>query len=272
MGFRNHSPRATAIATLAVVLAVADVAVIGFADPAALVAATPTQPLTIETAAFSKVVVASAPSGPSEPNSQPVYASRVVSTELRDDTVASKVTKAALSRVEARVRHSKVRAEAATSVVRHLPKPKPKPAATASSSSSSSSRVTFAGGSSAARNRVVQIALNQLNDRYVAGGTGPSSFDCSGLVRYVFGRFGLDLPHSSYADFGVGRDVPRAALEPGDLVFFDSLGHVGVYVGAGSFIHAPHSGTTVSIASMGDPWYSARYVGARRVGRATAQG
>jgi len=121
--------------------------------------------------------------------------------------------------------------------------------------------------------RAARYARRLLGVPYSYGGDSPSSgFDCSGLVRYVFGRFGLDLPHSSYADFGVGRDVPRAALEPGDLVFFDSLGHVGVYVGAGSFIHAPHSGTTVSIASMGDPWYSARYVGARRVGRATAQG
>jgi cell wall-associated NlpC family hydrolase len=121
--------------------------------------------------------------------------------------------------------------------------------------------------------RAARYARRLLGVPYSSGGDSPSSgFDCSGLVRYVFGHFGLDLPHSSYADFGVGQVVARAALRPGDLVFFDGLGHVGVYVGAGSFIHAPHAGATVSITSMADPWYSARYVGARRVGRSTAQG
>jgi cell wall-associated NlpC family hydrolase len=117
--------------------------------------------------------------------------------------------------------------------------------------------------------RAARYARRMLGVPYRYGGDSPSSgFDCSGLVRYVFGHFGLSLPHSSYADFGVGRHVARAALRPGDLVFFDGLGHVGMYVGAGSFIHAPHSGTTVRISSLSDPWYSSRYVGARRVGRA----
>jgi cell wall-associated NlpC family hydrolase len=117
--------------------------------------------------------------------------------------------------------------------------------------------------------RAARYARRMLGVPYRYGGDSPSSgFDCSGLVRYVFGHFGLSLPHSSYADFGVGRHVGRAALRPGDLVFFDGLGHVGLYVGSGSFIHAPHSGTTVRISSLTDPWYSSRYVGARRVGRA----
>jgi cell wall-associated NlpC family hydrolase len=121
--------------------------------------------------------------------------------------------------------------------------------------------------------RAARYARRLVGVPYSYGGDSPGSgFDCSGLVRYVFGHFGLDLPHSSYADFGVGQEVTRAALQPGDLVFFDGLGHVGVYVGADSFIHAPHSGTTVSLTSMADPWYSARYVGARRVGRSTDQG
>jgi cell wall-associated NlpC family hydrolase len=116
--------------------------------------------------------------------------------------------------------------------------------------------------------RAARYAHRLIGVPYRYGGDSPSGgFDCSGLVRYVFGRFGLSLPHSSYADFGVGRGVVRAALRPGDLVFFDGLGHVGLYVGSGSFIHAPHSGTTVRITSMSDPWYSSRYVGARRVGR-----
>ena len=116
--------------------------------------------------------------------------------------------------------------------------------------------------------RAARYARRLIGVPYRYGGDSPGGgFDCSGLVRYVFGRFGVDLPHSSYADFGLGRYVGRAALRPGDLVFFDGVGHVGMYVGAGSFIHAPHSGTTVRISSMSDPWYSSRYDGARRVVR-----
>ena len=117
--------------------------------------------------------------------------------------------------------------------------------------------------------RAARYARRLLGVPYRYGGDSPrSGFDCSGLVRYVFGHFGLELPHSSYADFDLGRGVPRAGLRPGDLVFFDGLGHVGLYVGSGRFIHAPHSGATVRITSMSDPWYSARYAGARRVVRA----
>lgn len=117
--------------------------------------------------------------------------------------------------------------------------------------------------------RAARYARRLLGVPYRYGGDSPrSGFDCSGLVRYVFGQFGVDLPHSSYADYGLGRQVPRSSLRPGDLVFFDGVGHVGLYVGAGRFIHAPHSGTTVTVASLSDPWYSARYDGARRVVRA----
>ena len=116
--------------------------------------------------------------------------------------------------------------------------------------------------------RAARYARRMLGVPYRYGGDSPrSGFDCSGLVRYVFGRFGLELPHSSYADYGVGRHVARGALRPGDLVFFDGLGHVGLYVGSNRFIHAPHSGSTVRITSLGDPWYRSRYEGARRVVR-----
>ena len=120
-------------------------------------------------------------------------------------------------------------------------------------------------------NRAARYARRLLGVPYRYGGDSPSTgFDCSGLVRYVFGHFGLDLPHSSYADFGLGTRVPRNSLRPGDLVFFDGVGHVGLYVGYDRFIHAPHSGTSVRITSLNDPWYSSRYEGARRVVRATA--
>jgi cell wall-associated NlpC family hydrolase len=83
-------------------------------------------------------------------------------------------------------------------------------------------------------------------------------------VRYVYGHFGVTLPHSSFAQFGLGRRVSRSSLRPGDLVFFDGLGHVGMYIGNGRFIHAPHSGTRVRIETLAG-WYGARFSGARRL-------
>jgi len=112
--------------------------------------------------------------------------------------------------------------------------------------------------------RAVQFARRLLGVPYRWGGDSPSGFDCSGFVRYVYAHFGLSLPHSSYADFGLGRQVSRGSLRPGDLVFFDGVGHVGMYVGGGRFIHAPHTGTSVQVTSLAEPWYSSSYDGARR--------
>jgi cell wall-associated NlpC family hydrolase len=112
--------------------------------------------------------------------------------------------------------------------------------------------------------RVVDYAKRFRGVRYVYGGSSPrSGFDCSGFVRYVYAHFGVSLAHSSYAQFGLGRRVGRASLRPGDLVFFDGLGHVGIYIGNSRFIHAPHSGTRVRIETLAG-WYSSRFDGARR--------
>jgi cell wall-associated NlpC family hydrolase len=113
--------------------------------------------------------------------------------------------------------------------------------------------------------KVVKFARHFIGTRYSYGGTSPGSgFDCSGFTRFVYAHFGLTLPHYSVAQFDRGRRVSRAGLRPGDLLFFDGLGHVGMYVGSGRFIHAPHTGTTVSIDSLSG-WYSGRYDGARRL-------
>jgi cell wall-associated NlpC family hydrolase len=111
---------------------------------------------------------------------------------------------------------------------------------------------------------VVSIAEHYLGVPYQWGGASPSGFDCSGLVMYVFSQVGVSLPHSSYAQYGMGSPVSRDQLQPGDLVFFDGLGHVGIYVGGGSFIHAPHTGDVVRISSLSG-WYASTYVGARRI-------
>ena len=119
---------------------------------------------------------------------------------------------------------------------------------------------------SSAGTTVVAIAERYLGIPYVYAGASPSQgFDCSGLVMYVFAQVGISLPHYAAAQYGYGSPVSKDQLEPGDLVFFDGLGHVGIYVGGGSFIHAPHTGDVVKISSLSESWYTDNWVGARRI-------
>jgi cell wall-associated NlpC family hydrolase len=111
---------------------------------------------------------------------------------------------------------------------------------------------------------VVAIAMRYLGVQYVWGGASPSGFDCSGFVMYVYAQVGVSLPHYTGAQWNMGVAVAQSDLQPGDLVFFDGLGHVGIYIGGGQFIHAPHTGTVVQISSISG-WYAATYVGARRI-------
>jgi cell wall-associated NlpC family hydrolase len=111
---------------------------------------------------------------------------------------------------------------------------------------------------------VVGIAMQYLGIPYVYGGSTPSGFDCSGFVMYVFAQVGVSLPHNAAAQYGYGMPVPRDQLQPGDLVFFNGLGHDGIYIGGNQFIHSPHTGDVVKISSISG-WYSSTWVGARRL-------
>jgi cell wall-associated NlpC family hydrolase len=112
---------------------------------------------------------------------------------------------------------------------------------------------------------VVGIAMQYLGVPYVWAGASPSGFDCSGFVMFVYAQVGVSLPHLAAAQFNYGTPVSIDQLEPGDLVFFDGLGHVGIYIGGGQFIHSPHTGDVVKISSLYESWYAATYVGARRL-------
>jgi peptidoglycan DL-endopeptidase CwlO len=111
----------------------------------------------------------------------------------------------------------------------------------------------------------VAIAERYLGYPYVWGAAGPTSFDCSGLVTYVFAQIGISLPHFAAAQWNYGTYVSEDQLEPGDLVFFANLDHVGIYVGGGEYIQAPHPGDVVRITPLSEPWSAANYFGAKRI-------
>jgi cell wall-associated NlpC family hydrolase len=111
--------------------------------------------------------------------------------------------------------------------------------------------------------RAVRIARTQLGVPYVYGGASPGGFDCSGLVMWVYGRLGISLPHNAAALYGTGRPVSPSHLQPGDLVFFHGLGHVGIYIGHGRMIHAPQTGERVEIEALGER--SGSLEGVRRI-------
>jgi cell wall-associated NlpC family hydrolase len=118
---------------------------------------------------------------------------------------------------------------------------------------------------------IILHALSQTGVKYKYGGINPDSgFDCSGFVRYVFQEAAnLTLPHGANAMSQVGQKINEKELEPGDLVFFNTMksvySHVGIYVGNNRFIHAPSAGSSISVSDMNDNYWSKRFTGARRV-------
>ena len=115
---------------------------------------------------------------------------------------------------------------------------------------------------SAAAATVIKTALAQMGDAYEWGADGPDTFDCSGLTMFAYAAVGVELPHSSQAQFEMGTPVSRADLQPGDLVFFYSpIGHVAIYIGGGKMVHARTFGQPVNVTSVD----MAGYAGARRI-------
>lgn len=114
-------------------------------------------------------------------------------------------------------------------------------------------------------------ALSLTGVRYKYGGKSPESgFDCSGFVRYVYQQAGnLSLPHSARAISQLGKTIPKSELQPGDLVFFNTLkrtfSHVGIYLGDNRFIHSPSSGGGVRVENMQSSYWENRFNGAQRI-------
>jgi cell wall-associated NlpC family hydrolase len=114
--------------------------------------------------------------------------------------------------------------------------------------------------------RAARFALGEVGVPYRWGGESPASgFDCSGLVRWAYLRVGVELPHNSYALYDEGRRVPESRMAPGDILFFEGLGHVGLYLGRGRMVHAPETGRNVEVVRLSGSNYGARLIGARRV-------
>lgn len=116
----------------------------------------------------------------------------------------------------------------------------------------------------ALRQQVVAEALRYRGVPYVWGGSSPAGFDCSGFTSYVYARFGTPMAHSTYAQYAAYRHVARKNLRAGDLVFFSGVGHVGIYIGHGRFVHAPRTGKNVEVQRLSVSWYRQSYVGAVR--------
>lgn len=116
---------------------------------------------------------------------------------------------------------------------------------------------------------VVNYAKTLLGKSYVYGGVGPNSFDCSGFTQYVYNKFGVNLSHSASAQANIGTTVSKANLQLGDMIFFSqggsSIGHVGIFVGNNSFIHAANPQKGVVITSLSDGYYTTNYKTAKRV-------
>lgn len=133
---------------------------------------------------------------------------------------------------------------------------------------------TSRSGTNSVAKKVVELAKQQLGKKYVWGGNGPTTFDCSGLTKYVYGKVGVKLERVSYNQATQGIKVDKSKLQVGDLLFFSGINassssakvsHVGIYIGNGEFLHAANSSRGVVIDDLDTDYYKKHYVTARRV-------
>ncbi len=125
---------------------------------------------------------------------------------------------------------------------------------------------SYTGPTNTPAGKAVQFAYDQLDCPYLWGGTGPCDvgFDCSGLVQAAWAAAGVSIPRTTYEQWDALPHIAKADLEPGDLVFFENIGHVGMYVGNGMMIDAPSTGEVIRMHPLDMEWYLENYVGAAR--------
>ena len=123
---------------------------------------------------------------------------------------------------------------------------------------------TYTGPTSTQAEKAVAFAYAQLGKPYQWGATGPGSYDCSGLVQAAWAAAGVSLPRDTYQQWAALPHIATAAIEPGDLLYYDGIGHVAMYVGGGYIIDAPQTGMDVQKIPMNTGWYAATLVGAAR--------
>ena len=144
------------------------------------------------------------------------------------------------------------------------------PATTSTSSASSRGQEEPRTVATVNSDNVVQVAQGYLGNKYVSGGTTPAGFDCSGFTQYVYAQCGKSISRTSYTQANEGTAVSKSDLQPGDLLLFhyngsSSIGHVGIYVGNGQFIHAANAKRGVVYDTINSGYYATNYAGARRL-------
>lgn len=228
------------------------IAVAGAAGPAQAEPVTQTIEMPTITAGLSTSVAASAQA------TQAVALD--LETQAAEDAAAAKAAKTAKTAKAEAVRKAeakkkaeaaaKAEAKAKAEAAERASRSSERTTLSASSSGSSSSSSSSATGSAAS---VIAFAQSQVGDAYVSGGTGPNSWDCSGLVQAAFGSVGIDLPRVSQDQSTAGTQVSLDNLQPGDILYWGGAGsayHVGIYVGGGQFVGAQNSSTGVVQKSL----------------------
>lgn len=115
------------------------------------------------------------------------------------------------------------------------------------------------------RSTVLRNAFSLLGTQYVWGGQQPGGFDCSGFIQYIMARSGIQLPRTAREMKASVLEIPESEMKPGDLIFFRSPDHVGLYIGDNRFVHASSGHRRVTIETLNREFYRRRYIGSGRV-------